>query len=330
MPSNTLKKALQGDEYSLVLMTEIIGTNQIELEDLNYLRNSRISNDYKDYLYACCLYWGAIPKKDHVDTKHILKFLAAKDNGFACNLLGGLYYYLGGDQSEKNVTKSKKYIQKAFELNNPLGILNQFQFKNDLQTVLTYAPQIFHRLSPYYQKELMGFIDSLYSKSKSPEEYYQFARLFEKMNMLPQMYGAFHKAIETSETKWKYQRKLVKTLEKHANSNSWSLFRTEFDYSFLKSRLTSLKKELVGLDKIVASLSVSKEKELTTAKGKIALIGLELKNCWYILQEKGSHFKPNQYQAIHEMFNSVTTLLNVLSPTNDSMSKESSIAVNIK
>ncbi|MDI9819788.1 MULTISPECIES: hypothetical protein [unclassified Legionella] len=294
MASKTLKKALQGDEYALVLMTELLQTKKISTKDAEYIRDTKKSNPNQDYLYACCEYWGIGTNQNILAAKHLLKPLAAKGNGFANNLLSLIY------RDPDDTDKPSLYLKQAVKAHNPLGILNSINATT--LNFIDYAPQIYHRLSPFYQQSLMNLAERHYQRLTTAEEHYQFARCLEKMNLRPRMYQAFHRAIELSEDKSKYQRKLVKTLEQQVNADRRGIFKTALDPDYLKKRLSAIKKNLRALEN-----SESNEKQT-----ELPFIELELMNCTYILQEKEPHFKPAQCQSLHELLTETVRIYKTL------------------
>lgn len=95
MASTALIKALEGDEYSLVLFTERVQFNTISPTDLKHImkQKSKVENLHAQYLYAFCLATGRGCDADVKSAKTILKQLAARDNSFAANLLQSSFFH---------------------------------------------------------------------------------------------------------------------------------------------------------------------------------------------------------------------------------------------
>lgn len=197
MPSTTLIKALEGDEYSLVFITEQMQFNTISPTDLKHIlkQKSKIENSHAQYLYALCLAGGRGCDVDIKSAKTILKQLAARDNSFAANLLQSSSFYYSFQETDKERNRLK-----AIKANNPLAILNDIldidlsymkeyneiashighwdiesaaknseafkkvKFEDEIEKMnklIETIPKIFYRLSPEYQKELLMKLKTL-------------------------------------------------------------------------------------------------------------------------------------------------------------------------
>lgn len=360
MSIKLVKKALEGDEYSLVLLTEFIQSNKISREDAEFIKNFKIANPNNDYLRACLMVWRE--PLNFQKASHLLKPLADNGNGFANNLLGIILQAkevkkemvpthlqgaahsrvrIKGDifpknydvtveinqkmdvditdyKKQKNKKKSDAYYLIAYEADNPLGVLN-YLFDNKATTtnnILKFAPLIYNRLSPGYQQTLMGIIQQHQNQLDTAEAYYQFARCYEKIGILPKVYEAFHQAIEFSDdTSGKYQRKLVKFIEHQVNTNRCGFFKTELDYNYLNKQLSALHKNLNSEDELIASYNVGNLEAIEKSKNKLKELGMELKNYKCIFQEKFNKFPPLKQQELSEKFKNINAFYEILRPT---------------
>lgn len=117
MTSSTLKKALQGEEYSLVLMTESIQNGEITKQDSEAIRRARRSNPHREYLYACLELWI-----DNEPDKARARLDALKEKGgFALNLLASLIYTEWVASVEKNNLQILQFWVSASAMMANLG-----------------------------------------------------------------------------------------------------------------------------------------------------------------------------------------------------------------
>lgn len=303
MASAILKKAFDGDVLSMVSISSQIFNKTLSANDLNeLLKPSRNTN--QQCLYA--FYLAVNPKNHSVDlqlAKSILEPMAAMNNSFALHFLSYIYLEIG------DLQKSNAYAKSAIDLMNPLAIISEFSGVNlnvSIDTILSYAPFVYHSLIPAYQEILLNCLDRQLKNNYTPENCYAHALCYEKMGLYEKMFERYHNAIEyepKEENKAMYagkreiyQHKLVKKFEKIVQSNNHSLFKIEVNRAYVDKKLTSLLAKIEKIDAKVAAGDFNKP-ELDGMYSSLYSIMIAGKNHAYILRECASKSSPKHLES---------------------------------
>lgn len=331
MISLSLKKALKGDTYSLIEMTEKIESNTLLSGDLAELRRHKTPlNPHQDYLLACCYYSGCGVEKNHQQAQDLIKQHASRGDGFSQNLLAiiykdklssfplkthGVVHYISSQHSADltNEKKTKDYLIKSSKQGNPLGMMNyalQIHLFDDdtlpnFTLIFSALSLAYKQVTPFYQKKCIDRLNNIMQGQfgRSGKEWIELARFYEKIGLKTEMYQAFHRAIDGQEDSSRYIRKMIKAVDRTINKDIF--FKQSLDVDFIEGYLKYLSKKIQSLEtkaKPTAELA-----DMAIIQSELQDLAIRLKTMRYIVEETGSEYKPDKLRKIQASLSAAET-----------------------